>query len=201
MAEQYAAAPSASTLSQLGNQIPKVYYSTFPIAVATSSYTFFQKATTEVYGADTNMDQPGNFPEGTRFDAQFVKFAISSPRVADPAIVNGDTFTTLMNWLETTSLTLKINNIEWCQIPGSALLGSFNFGVKPDVAGDGIALTGNAIPANWYPLKTKNSQTIPFESKVQFSWVLNVWNTTLTSAVINDFRFKLMMAGLYTYQK
>lgn len=201
MEMQYAAAPTASTLSQLGNNIPKVFYSTQPLLITQASYAFFQKATNETAGADTNMDQPGNFSEGTRYDCAFVKFAITTPRAANPTVITSDTYTELMNWMQESSLSLRINNIEWFNAPLMSFMGNVNFGIKPDVAGDGVAIAGNSIPSNWYPMKTRNSISIPFESKVQFIWTLNTWDLTLTSTAINNFRFKLMMAGNYTYQK
>jgi len=199
--EQYAAAPSASTLSQLGNNIPKVVYSTQPILVTQAGYQFFQRAANETLGADTNMEQPGNFSEGTRFDCEFVKFAITTPRVANPAPITNDTYTELCNWMQESFLTLRINNIEWFNAPLMSFMGNMNFGITPTVAGDGVAVVGNSIPSNWYPMKTRNSKTVPFESKVQFVWTLTTADLTLTAANINNFRFKLMMAGNYTYQK
>jgi len=186
---QFQQANRATTLSDLGNAIPKIYYSTQSIAVTTTSYEFFQKLSTEVNGLDTNMSQPGNFSEGTSFLAYGVDFSVTGARAANPTGVKAEYYEELMHWMEASTLTLKINNIEWFQAPLVAFMSQVNFGLDPTSAGDGVAVTGQATPSRWFPLKSLKSNYIPFESKVQFVWTLNTWDTTLTATNINGYKF------------
>lgn len=200
MQAQITQANQGSTLSPLGNAVPYVLFSTQSLSVTTFTYQFFQKLSTET-DADTNMQQPGNLPEGNFFQASHVGISITPPRAANPAVITNDTYQELMNFLEVSVLTLRINEIIWFQAPMVAFLGSLNFGVKPDVAGDGVQVTGISMPPRFLPLRTLESSFIPFANKVSFKWTMNVNDNTLTATNINNFKLKLMMNGQLTYQK
>lgn len=196
MAAELMTAPSASTLSDIGNSIPKVFHSTNTLVLATTQYVFFQKLSTESTIDLTNMTFAGQFTEGTRFDQTGLGISITPKRQATVAVATSAELAATFAFLDESYVQLTVNGIEWAAMSPTVFLGSVNLATADVSTVTSSAISGGSGVANrWYPM------TIPYDSKVAFVWTWYVGATTVANSGIAGYNIKMLLNGKYTYRK
>ena len=189
-------APSASTLSDIGNSIPKVFHSTNALVLATTQYQFFQKLSAESTIDLTNMTFSAQFTEGTRFDQTGLGMSITAKRQATVVTATSAELNALFGFLDESYLQLTVNGIEWAAMSPTVFLGPVSMATTDVSTVLSSAISGGSGVANrWYPM------SIPYDSKVAFIWNWTVGATTVANAGIAGYQLKLLLNGKYTYRK